>query len=55
MKNEKYGKWFIDKAKYTNKEVEAFRYNQTGIDYIKQLLVQYEKNIYSPSLSWWKK
>ena len=39
LKNEKYGKWFIDKAKYTNKEVEAFRYNQTGIDYIKQLLV----------------
>lgn len=39
MKNEKYGKWFIDKAKYTNKEIEAFRYNQAGIDYIKQLLV----------------
>lgn len=39
LKNEKYGKWFIDKAKYTNKEVEAFRYNQTGIDYIKQMLV----------------
>lgn len=39
LKNEKYGKWFIDKAKYTNKEVEAFRYNQAGIDYIKQLLV----------------
>ncbi len=39
LKNEKYGKWFIDKAKYTNKEIEAFRYNQAGIDYIKQLLV----------------
>lgn len=39
LKNEKYGKWFIDKAKYTNKEVEVFRYNQAGIDYIKQLLV----------------
>ena len=39
LKNEKYGKWFIDKAKYTNKEIEAFRYNQAGIDYIKQMLV----------------
>lgn len=39
LKNEKYGKWFIDKAKHTNKEIEAFRYNQAGIDYIKQLLV----------------
>lgn len=39
LKTEKYGKWFIDKAKYTNKEIEAFRYNQAGIDYIKQLLV----------------
>ena len=39
LKNEKYGKWFIDKAKYTNKEIEAFRYNQAGIDYIKRLMM----------------
>ena len=38
LKNEKYGKWFIDKAKYTNKEIEAFRYNQAGIDCIRKLL-----------------
>lgn len=38
LKNEKYGKWFIDKAKYVNKEIEAFRYNQKGIDYIKTLI-----------------
>lgn len=38
LKNDKYGKWFIDKAKYTNKEVESFRYNQSGIDYIRKLL-----------------
>ncbi len=38
LKNEKYGKWFIDKAKHTNKEIEAFRYNQAGIDCIKRLL-----------------
>ena len=39
LKNEKYGKWFIDKAKHTNKEIEAFRYNQAGIDYIKRLMM----------------
>ena len=39
LKTSTYGKYFIDKAKYTNKEIEAFRYNQAGIDYIKQLLV----------------
>lgn len=38
LKNDKYGKWFIDKAKYTNKEIEAFRYNQAGIDCIRKLL-----------------
>ena len=38
LKNDKYGKCFIDKAKYTNKEIEAFRYNQAGIDSIKRLL-----------------
>ena len=39
LKNEKYGKWFIDKAKHTNKEIESFRYNQAGIDYIKRLMM----------------
>lgn len=38
LKNDKYGKWFIDKAKYTNKEIEAFRYNQAGVDCIRKLL-----------------
>lgn len=38
LKNEKYGKWFIDKAKHTNKEIEAFRYNQAGVDCIRKLL-----------------
>ena len=38
LKNEKYGKWFIDKAKHTNKEIEAFRYNQAGINCIRKLL-----------------
>ena len=38
LKNDKYGKWFIDKGKHTNKEIEAFRYNQAGIDCIRKLL-----------------
>lgn len=38
LKNDKYGKWFIDKAKHTNKEIEAFRYNQAGVDCIRKLL-----------------
>ena len=38
LKNEKYGKWFIDKAKHTNKEIEAFRYNQAGVDILKKLM-----------------
>ena len=38
LKNDKYGKWFIDKAKHTNKEIEAFRYNQAGIDILKKLM-----------------
>ena len=38
LKTDANGKWFIDKAKYSNKEIEAFRYNQKGIDHIKKLL-----------------
>jgi hypothetical protein len=33
-----YGKWFEDKSKYSNKEVETFRYNQKGIDKLKECL-----------------
>ncbi len=38
LKTDANGSWFIDKAKYSNKEIEAFKYNQTGIDCIKRLL-----------------
>lgn len=38
LKTDANGSWFIDKAKYSNKKIEAFKYNQTGIDCIKRLL-----------------
>ena len=38
LKTDANGKWFIDKAKHTNKEIEAFRYNQAGIDILKKLM-----------------
>lgn len=39
LKNDKYGKWFIDKAKYCDKQVETFKYNQAGYEKLKSLLV----------------
>jgi hypothetical protein len=33
-KNE-YGEWFKDKAVYSNKEVETFRYTEKGLEAIK--------------------
>lgn len=38
LKTEEYGEWFKDKAKYTDKEVPSFRYNQKGIDKLKELI-----------------
>lgn len=45
LKHDKYDKWFMGKAKYTNKEIEAFRYNQAGIDCIKKILMSSRKYI----------
>ena len=42
LKVNKYGEWFIDKAKHSNKEIESFRYNQAGIDKIKHILASTE-------------
>lgn len=39
LKNEKYGKWFYDKAKYCDKQIETFKYNQAGYEKIKSLIV----------------
>lgn len=38
LKSDKYGEWYHDKARYTDKEVSTFRYNQAGFDLIKNIL-----------------
>lgn len=38
LKTEEYGKWFFDKSKYSNKEVETFRYYENAIDIFKSFL-----------------
>lgn len=37
LKTERYGKFFVDKSRYSNKEVETFRYNEDGMAEIKRL------------------
>lgn len=38
LKTEKYGKWFYDKAKTANKQVETFRYYERTVDVFKSIL-----------------
>ena len=38
LKIEANGKYFFDKSKHSNKEVQTFKYNQSGIEAIKKLL-----------------
>lgn len=38
LKTDQYGKWFYDKAKYSNKQVESFRYFENVIPVLKKLL-----------------
>lgn len=38
LKTEEYGKWFFDKSKYSNKEVETFRYYENAIDIFRSFL-----------------
>ena len=38
LKTEEYGKWFFDKSKYSNKEVESFKYNERAIGIFRELL-----------------
>lgn len=38
LKTEQYGKFFLDKSKHSDKQVEAFRYNQAGIDALRHLI-----------------
>lgn len=43
LKTEKYGGWYHDKSKYSNKEVETFRYFRSVIPVIKGILNKEEK------------
>lgn len=43
IKTEEYGEWFKDKAKYADKEVPSFRYNEKGIEKLRELLAESEK------------
>ncbi|EFK2434834.1 hypothetical protein A8689_005102 [Escherichia coli] len=38
LKTEQYGKWFIDKSPYSDKQVESFRYNNRGVRKIEEIL-----------------
>lgn len=45
LKTEKYGKLFADKSRYSNKEVETFRYNEDGVAEIKRLFSVYSEAV----------
>lgn len=38
LKTDEYGKWYHDKSRYSNKEVDTFRYNDNGVEKFKELL-----------------
>lgn len=38
LKTDEYGKFFLDKSKYSDKQVEAFRYNTNGIEALRHLI-----------------
>jgi prophage antirepressor-like protein len=39
LKTENYGKYVLDKSKYSSKEVQSFRYNEKGFNRIKELAI----------------
>jgi prophage antirepressor-like protein len=39
LKTENYGKYVLDKSKYSSKEVQTFRYNEKGFNRIKELAI----------------
>jgi prophage antirepressor-like protein len=43
LKVEEYGEWFKDIAKSADKEVQTFRYNQKGIDKLREILAESER------------
>lgn len=38
LKTDEYGKWYHDKSRYSNKEVDTFRYNDNGVEKFRELL-----------------
>ena len=38
LKTDEYGKWYHDKSKYSNKEVDSFQYNSKAIERFKEIL-----------------
>ncbi|MDX7989288.1 KilA-N domain-containing protein [Xenorhabdus sp. 12] len=38
LKNEQYGKFFLDQSAHSSKQVEAFRYNENGIKALRHLI-----------------
>lgn len=38
LKTDQYGKFFLDKSKHSDKQVEAFRYNSNGIEALRHLI-----------------
>ncbi len=38
LKTDQYGKFFLDKSKYSDKQVEAFRYNAEGVKALRHLI-----------------
>jgi superfamily II DNA helicase RecQ len=38
LKTEQYGKFFLDKSKHSDKQVEAFRYNGNGIEALRHII-----------------
>lgn len=39
LKTKEYGEWYHDKSRYSNKEVDVFRYNQKGFDIIRNIFL----------------
>lgn len=38
LKTDEFGKFFLDKSKYSDKQVEAFRYNANGVEALRHLI-----------------
>ncbi|WP_238149505.1 hypothetical protein [Arsenophonus endosymbiont of Aleurodicus floccissimus] len=39
MKNDTYGKYYLDKSRYSSKQVESFHYNEKALQKFNDILV----------------